>query len=342
MDILRSEALSLVQSACPAFGIASDAEFEFVKYRENVVFRVVDGDAVYVMRLHRYNHRTDAQVQTEIRYMQMLFSAGLAVSEVVPTLQNTGFATVRDTAGREYQVDVQHWVPQSAPLGDCGDAWAGAEHPSTDSFRQLGEVCGQFHKVSHRTGKIPGFSRDAWDAEGLVGSPPLWGDPRRLATNDTDRATIDTAMQNIRNALEQLGSGPEVYGVIHADFSPENVLLSPGQLTLIDFDDFGEGWWLFDLATVLFWYQQHPRAAQYRDALLDGYQQHFPIPDTAYRMLDAFILARGLTYLGWAADRPDDETSAFLRAEVLSVVINLCRDFNNQYTNGGKNADTFK
>lgn len=324
----RSEASALVRQACPIFGISSDSEIEFVKYRENVVFRVEDSQASYVMRIHRHNHRSDAEVQTENAYIQMLFEAGLTVSEVVPTLDGKIFASVTATNGYTYQIDVQHWVPDSAPLGDCGDAWAGIESPTVESFSQLGEVCGQFHTVSYRTGRIPGYSREPWDLNGLVGSTPLWGDPRRLATSMTDKQVIDTAMHHIGDRLNQLGTSAEVYGVIHADFSPENVLLSPGKLTLIDFDDFGEGWWLFDLATVLFWYHRHPKAEQYKRALLEGYQKHFAISDEAYDALDALVLARGLTYLGWAADRPGDETTLFLEAEVLPVVVELCREFN--------------
>lgn len=332
--ITKTQAIDVVRTACLAFDIDPEADIEFVKYRENIVFRLIDRDAMYVMRVHRQNHRTDAQVQTETRYLQYLFDAGLAVSEVIPTVGGELFTKVTDAAGRDHQVDAQRWVPDSAPLGDCGEAWTGEEHPSLASFTELGEIAGKFHTISQRTGKLPGFSRDPWDREGLVGTKPLWGDPRRLAANNTDRAIIDTAMQNIGRQLEELGTGPEVYGVIHADFSPENVLLSSGQLTIIDFDDFGEGWWLFDLATVLFWYHRHPRAAEYREALLSGYQQYFSIPEKSYQTLEALIIARGLTYLGWAADRPENETSTFIRSEVLPVVVGLCRDFNEQYKNG--------
>lgn len=328
----RSDAVEVVRRACPAFGISPEAEVEFVKYRENVVFRVVDTDgAAYVVRIHRYDHRTDAEVQTENSYMQLLFEAGLAVSEVVPTLDGAVFAPVTAANGYTYQVDSQHWVTDSAPLGDCGDAWTGAESPGVDAFEKLGVVCGQFHALSHRIGRTPDFTRRPWDLPGLVGDTPLWGDPRRLATTPQDRAVIDTAMHNIGQQLAALGTDADVYGVIHADFSPENVLLSPGALTLIDFDDFGEGWWLFDLATVLFWYHRHPKADEYKAALLTGYQQHFTIPAKAERALNALVLARGLTYLGWAADRPDDETSNFLKAEVLPVVVDLCRRFNEHH-----------
>ncbi|MCG2622891.1 aminotransferase class III-fold pyridoxal phosphate-dependent enzyme [Arthrobacter sp. I2-34] len=326
-NLSREDALALARRALDSFGISASADIEFVKHRENVVFRVSDAGGSYALRIHRLGHRSDAEVHTENAYMAALGTAGLPVPEVVPSLDGRLFAVVPDEQGRGHHVDVQRWVEDSVPLGDAAEAWAGKDGLSAEAFEQLGELCGRLHTTVRDLGRIPGYSRQAWDADGLAGQDPLWGDPRRLAETEKDRATIAEALAGIRRTLKDLGTGPDVYGVIHADFTPENVLTSQGRLTLIDFDDFGEGWWLFDLATVLFWYHRHPRANEYREALLQGYERHAKIPEGAAEALNALVLARGLTYLGWAADRPGDETSAFLRAEVLPVVLDLCRGF---------------
>lgn len=334
-NLSREDALALARRALPSFGIGADAAIDFVKHRENVVFRVSDDQGSYALRIHRHGHRTDAEVRTENAYMVALREAGLSVPEVVPSLAGELFAMVPDAHGVGHHVDVQRWVEDSAPLGDVGDAWQGQDAPEVQAFAQLGELCAGLHIASRRLGLIPGYSRQAWDADGLAGQAPLWGDPRRLATTEADRAVIEEALSGIRATLTNLGAGPDVYGVIHSDFTPENVLTAHGRLTLIDFDDLGEGWWLFDLATVLFWYHRHPRAREYRNALLGAYERHSAIPEQAREALDALILARGLTYLGWAADRPEEDTSAFLRAEVLPVVLDLCRQFNNSATPQG-------
>ncbi|WP_262106891.1 aminotransferase class III-fold pyridoxal phosphate-dependent enzyme [Arthrobacter sp. Marseille-P9274] len=331
-NLSREAALSIARAALPSFGIGADAAIEFVKHRENVVFRVSDDQGSYALRMHRHGHRTDAEVHTENAYMVAMRDAGLSVPDVVPSLDGELFSVVRDGHGLGHHVDVQRWVEDSAPLGDAGDAWRGQDSPEAEAFGQLGELCARLHITSRRLGLIPGYSRQAWNADGLAGQAPLWGDPRGLAETEADRAVIEEALGRIRATLTELGTGPDVYGVIHADFTPENVLTAQGRLTLIDFDDFGEGWWLFDLATVLFWYHRHPRAREYRNALLGAYERHVAVPEQARAALDALILARGLTYLGWAADRPEVDTSAFLRAEVLPVVLDLCREFNNNPT----------
>ncbi|MFD1211050.1 aminotransferase class III-fold pyridoxal phosphate-dependent enzyme [Arthrobacter sp. GCM10027362] len=327
-NLSREDALSLARRALDSFGISAHAEIEFVKHRENVVFRVTDAAGSYALRIHRQGHRSDAEVHTENAYMVALRDAGLPVPEVVPSLDGGLFAVLDDLHNGAHQVDVQRWVEDSAPLGDAADAWLGRDNPAAESFEQLGELCGRLHAATGRLGRIPGYSRQAWDIDGLTGPDAVWGDPRRLADTEDDRAAIEEALAGIRRQLQVLGTGPEVYGVIHSDFTPENLLIAQGRLTLIDFDDLGEGWWLFDLATILFWYHRHPRAQEYREALLRGYERQARIPAGALQALEAFVLARGLTYLGWAADRPGDETSAFLHAEILPVVLDLCRAFN--------------
>lgn len=329
-NLSRNEALELAAAALPSFGLAPDSAVEFVKYRENVVFRVVDGEDAYAMRVHRLDHRTEAEVRTENAYMQRLGEAGFPVSEVVPAIDGELFAVVGDGRGREHQIDVQRWVAQSAPLGDIAEAWEGTAEHDPEFFAELGELCGGFHAVSAELGRIPGYSRKPWDLDGLTGAEPLWGDPRRFAKTEEDRAVIDTALANVRAELEALGTGPEAYGVIHSDFTPENVLLSPGGMTLIDFDDFGEGWWLFDLATVLFWYHWHPRGEEFAEALIEGYERRFPIPEAARAALGGLVVARALTYFGWAADRPGDETSEFHRIEQYPAVLELCREYNDR------------
>lgn len=326
-QLSRQEALTIARNALPMFGIAEDAVIDFVKHRENVVFRVSDGSAAFALRIHRLGHRTDDEVGTEGAFMTALGAEGFPVPAVVRTVAGALFAPVPDSIGRMHHVDVQKWVAGGEPLGDAGEAWLGEDALEAEVFTRLGELCATFHLASRRIGKISGYSRPAWDAEGLAGEAALWGDPRRLGRTDDERESIDAAVRRIGQRLEKLGTAPEFYGVIHADFTPENVLTAGDQHILIDFDDFGEGWWLFDLATILFWYHRHPQAVEYRQALLAGYRRHAAIPERAMEDLDTFILARGLTYLGWAADRPGDETSAFLQSEVLPVVVDLCREY---------------
>jgi Ser/Thr protein kinase RdoA (MazF antagonist) len=267
-------------------------------------------------------------VRSELDYMVALHERGFPVSEPVRTTAGDVVCVLQDDAGAEWQVDVQRWVEEAAPLGDIGAAFDGSSplHPS--EFHRLGQLAADLHDHLQQLGRLPGFTRAPWDADGLVGDKALWGDPLGLSSLSVpDRELLSAAIARLRSELASLGTGPEVYGVIHADFTPENILVRGDERVVIDFGDFGEGWHLFELATVLFFYRPHPRFAEYADALFAGYRTRRPLDEDQLRLWTGMLLARGLTYLGWASERQGDETAEFIAERVTPVVLDLTRDF---------------
>ena len=126
--------------------------------------------------------------------------------------------------------------------------------------------------------------------------------------------------------LRAYGKTPDRYGPIHADVTPENVLVQHGRMTLIDFDDSGEGYYLFDLATAAFFYLPHPRFDDVVSSLLRGYNSVRPLTAEDLGLWRPMLLARGLTYLAWAADRIGDETSDFIFDHLRPLVVDLAAE----------------
>ena len=323
----EQEARRIAHAALARYGF-DDVELHFVKYRENFVFRAECGGEAYAVRLHRQGLHSVAEVRTELAYLQALRQRGFAVPEAIHTLDGESICIVDDGAGGEVHVTLQRWIADAEPLGDCGEAFEGVSPLTVEHFHQLGAMAASLHNHTEELGQLPGFTRAAWDLEGLVGEQPLWGNPLDLhVLSEADRALLADAMARLTGGLTELGTDPAVYGVIHADFTPENILVRGEELILIDFDDFGEGWHLFELATILFFYRPDPRFHQFADAVMAGYRTRRPLDERQLQMWSGMLLARGLTYLGWAAERPDEETSIFVAEAVAPLVLALARDF---------------
>ncbi|MCZ2811645.1 phosphotransferase [Modestobacter sp. VKM Ac-2979] len=323
----ETAARRLAHAALGAYGLAG-AALHFVKYRENYVFRAEHGGESFAVRLHRRGvHSTDA-VRTELDYLVALGDRGFPVSRAVATVSGEVVCIVEDETGASHQVDVQRWVDGAEPLGDIGAAFDGSSQLQPADCHRLGQLAAELHGHLQELGRLPGFSRAAWDTDGLVGEAALWGNPMALdGMSAGDRGVLSGAIAGLTVDLATLGSGPEVYGVIHADFTPENILVRGDELVVIDFDDFGEGWHLFELATILFFYRPHPRFTEYSDAAIAGYRSRRPLGEDQLRLWTGMLLARGLTYLGWAAERRGDETAEFIAEHVTPVVVGLARDF---------------
>ncbi|MEI4271193.1 phosphotransferase [Klenkia sp. LSe6-5] len=305
-----------------------DADLQFVKFRENWVFRATCDGADYAVRLHRPGLHTAEAVGTELAYLSALQQRGFPVPEPVRTTDGELICAVEDGPGGTVLVCVMRWVVGGRQLGDAGAAFDGSSPITPEDLHRVGQLAGALHNHLTELGRLPGFDRDAWDGPGLLGAQALWGDPLALpALSAPDRELLSGAVDRLAADLADLGDGPDVYGVIHADLTPENVLVRGSEFVVIDFDDFGEGWHLFELATVLFFFRPHPRFAEFVDAVVSGYRTQRELDDRQLAHWTGMLLARGLTYLGWAAARPGEETAAWIAEEVVPVVVALAQEY---------------
>jgi Ser/Thr protein kinase RdoA (MazF antagonist) len=105
----------------------------------------------------------------------------------------------------------------------------------------------------------------------------------------------------VRRAMDYLGSGPDAFGLIHADLGVDaNLLFWQGQPRPIDFDELGLGYWIYDLAVALEHCRGHRDYLRNRDALLAGYAEVRKLPAEQLRYLDLFMAALDVHLGLWA------------------------------------------
>lgn len=327
-------AIELAREAFPAFGIEPDTELALLKNRENFVFALTHAGDRHVLRVHRQGYHTDTELECELEFVRALHHEGVAVPDFIAAPGGRGFVVVGvDHPSGAHQVDLQRFIENSGNFGDERTAVAGTADLTPDDFAALGRLIAEVHQATETSGYTMAVPRDDWDLDGLVGNTPAWGDPLRIAelTGD-DRTDVERAIAQIREVLSAYGTPPHRFGPIHADLTPENVLRTPAGLMLIDFDDFAAGWHLFDLATALYFFTPHPRYQEYRDALFGAYEALRPLDASDHAAFPAMLLARGLTYLGWAADRRGEATAEWHATTVLPHIVQLSRELTATHT----------
>lgn len=281
-----------------------------VARRENLVYRI-DCAPPRALRLHRKGLRTQAELASELDWMAALQSRGLSVPRPFPALDG---ALCHDVNGQI--VDVLGWL-EGVPMGIGGRLNPALDGPS--AYRALGQAMAYLHLKSDDWTPPPQFQRHKWDIDGLVGETPLWGrfwENPRLTPAEADLLTRARAKAH---AMLWALQAPD-YGLIHADLVQENVLFDASGPQLIDFDDGGFGYRLFDMATVLNFILREPDPEPLQQAFTQGYFATRHIDLTA---LPLFQAIRAFTYVGWIVPRLSEPGADARQTRFLSLATRM-------------------
>lgn len=260
--------------------------------RENHVLEMVTPHGRAALRLHRAGYQSPAAIRSELWWCAWLAEAGLPVPAALPA--GNGSLLVALSDGRH--ASAIRWMDGEA-LGEGPLPNPRPLDEVLDLYHALGALLARVHAATDSLTLPPDFTRPRWDRDGLVGETPHWGRFWDHPVASTDQRAL---LIRARDALRERLDGD--IGLIHADVLRENVLVNGRSVSLIDFDDSGFGFRLYDLGTALVQTVQHPEHEDLRDALMAGYGT------MDVEMVEAFTLARTLASVGWTMPRlaPDD------------------------------------
>jgi Ser/Thr protein kinase RdoA (MazF antagonist) len=296
----------LAAAALPRFGLSESATASLCNVSENHTYRVEDpaSPTGFALRVHRPGYRTAQQIESELQWVDALREDG-AVDTCVPVPAPTGERVVSvsvDGLG-ERNVVLWEWLPGAEPDPE-GDA-------VLDGFRVLGAVSARMHAHARAWNRPAGFDRPAWDYEHTLGAGGWWGRWQDgLGMGPAELELLGRLDATIRERLAAYGQWPERFGLVHADIRLANLLVDGGHVRVIDFDDCGFAWFMYDFATTVSFMEDHPRVPELRDAWLEGYRSVAPLDAADEAELDTFVMLRRLLLVAWIGSHHTFATEA--------------------------------
>jgi Ser/Thr protein kinase RdoA (MazF antagonist) len=195
-------------------------------------------------------------------------------------------------------------------------------------FERLGELSARMHLHSRGWRPPAGFQRKRWDVEAMVGEGGYWGPWREaIGLEASGAAVIEAALAHIRRRLERFGAGAERFGLVHADLRLANLLVDGTRLRIIDFDDCGFSWFMYDFAAAVSFIEHEPMVAELLRAWVAGYLKTAPLSDEETAEIPTFVILRRILLTAWLASHREVPLALDLGVKYTAGTVDLAREF---------------
>jgi Ser/Thr protein kinase RdoA (MazF antagonist) len=302
------------------------ARLKFLRQAGNTLFRVNQANPTpitktdlympgqFLLRIHQPGYQAPAAVELELEWLSsMCQDADLPIPEPVWTLDGKLYTQVAIPGIPEKRTcSLLRWV-KGRELR--------REEIQPHHYRALGGLVARLHNHAAHWQPPAGLSKRSYDWDGLfrkeVEDGTLTSEAWLLLPPEYIQP-FEMIAYKVKQVMDEWGKGPDVYGLIHGDLGMgANVLFWKGDARIIDFDDSGFGYYLFDLSIILEDSQDHQIRPRFREALLDGYTRVRPVSVDQIRNLDLFLAAYAVYWSLYAVDavqyHPEDREEIYER-----------------------------
>ena len=290
---------SYARAALAAYGRDLDSPLRLLSLSENATYLVDDGEPM-VLRVHRPGYHSLEAIRSELNWMAALREqAGVVTPELIPARDDSD-VVVAMVAGNTLHVDAVTFI------SGC----TAEEQPDIVGFDELGRITAAMHDHVQKWTAPDYFTRFSWDVEATLGREARWGNWRHApGLTAPDEAIVERAAAGVRRRLTEFGCGTDRFGLIHADLRMANLMIDPDNastsITVIDFDDCGWSWYLFDLAAVVSFIEDTPEAERMIADWLRGYLEVRDIPAEHLEMIPTLVMLRRIMLTAWVASHAD-------------------------------------
>lgn len=304
-----TDEIDVAQLALRQYNIGPDATLRLLNLSENATYLVEDAGTRSILRVHRRDYHRPHEIESELDWLAALRTdSDITVPTVLPTPDGRRVVTVNACGTDRYAV---HF-----------DMVAGAEPDENaltmEDFHTLGQITATLHDHAQRWTLPDGFDRFAWDWEHSLGAQARWGRWQdAVGVGPSENDVLERAQALLRNRLQAYGTGPDRFGLIHADLRLANLLVDsngtgsqPSKITVIDFDDCGFGWYFYDFGTAVSFIEDDPALPEWQEAWVSGYRSRRDLPAADEDMLASFVLLRRLLLLAWMGSHSHSRESA--------------------------------
>ena len=257
--------------------------------RNRIVIVSRNGNKQYVLRISALGDRTEKDYLAETEYVRFLAKNGAPVADVIPSVQGR-LVECMEVDSKAVYVSLFAYA-KGMLLADNGYRYREGASLG-EYFFNAGKTLGAIHRLSKAY--VPGAPRpDYFDKYNMTYLDRLIPD---------EYSELKKAVASRLDAFHALPMDKSCYGLVHFDFSDGNwhVDMETGAITVFDFDNCMNCWYMFDLANLWLhnegWTRQESDPGkrftlmqQCFNLQLQGYKTETDLPEEMLKKLPLFI-----------------------------------------------------
>ncbi len=320
-DVLLQRLHSVAAKSLARFDFSASRTIKLVNVSENATFQVdeLGSNKRFALRVHRDGYHSRRAIASELAWLIALRAAGAVVTpkpirgfdgEYIQTVGTVGLSRARNVVLFEWE--------------------AGAEPAASDvaGFETLGETAARMH-AQVKTWQAPKwFERHTWDFETTLGSRPHWGRWQDgIGVTAEIAAVFQKTVETIASRLDRFGRGPDRFGLIHGDMRLANLLRDDKTVKVIDFDDCGFSWFLYDCATTVSFFEDAPEVSELLAAWARGYRRIGTLSDDDEVEIATFVMLRRLLLVAWIGSHSETELAQSMGLAYTVKTVPLCERY---------------
>lgn len=315
----------LAQSSLDLWDLPPDCHAKLINISENATFLVEDPvGSRFILRVHRENYHSHRAIECELAWATALREEKFVETPAFLVGKNGDpIQTVHSTElNASRHMVMFEFVPGIEP---------NPNENLVSLFELLGRTAARTHTHSLRWERPKPFERLIWNTETVYGERPTWGDWRDGPNVKPEYLDVLEELQKVViRRLEAFGRSKERYGLIHADMRLANLLIDGNTTYVIDFDDCGLGWYLYDFAAGISFMEDHVQVPALKEAWVSGYRKVRALPKEDYDEIDTFVMLRRVALLAWMGTHPEVDIVQELSGEFCGNTVMLAQDYLNR------------
>jgi Ser/Thr protein kinase RdoA (MazF antagonist) len=313
----------LAGAALANYGLAAASPPVLINLSENATYRIDDPSSGrrFAMRVHREGYHSKNGIASELAWLMALRNDGVVITPIpVPGADGDLIQSVGHPAMPR---------PRNVVLFE----WEEGKEPSekdhlTEKFKILGEVTAKMHHHSQSWRRPKNFERHIWDFSTSLGDRPHWGSWRDgMGLDAAKEKLFADAVGLIERRLDRFGQGPDRFGLIHSDMRLANLLIDGDTVKVLDFDDSGFSWHLYDAATAVSFFEHEPHVPELMTAWVEGYRRVHELPAEDEAEIPTFVMLRRMILVAWIGSHSETDLAKSMGVAYTESTCGLCEDY---------------